>query len=88
MNGKYNKHTDFSDYYLIFYNGSSNSEGEYYLHGATANLQYTHYLVGLHAQHMFYRVVAYKNYGRGTINLEEPGSTRGMPEKEIYRLLD
>jgi len=74
------------DYYLVFYNGSPDPEGLYYFHGATPSLSYTHYLVGTHAQYMFYRVLAYKYYGRSPfdINSLEPG----MPERDVLQLLD
>lgn len=75
------------DYYLVLYNGSSHPEGEYYFHGATPNLSYTHYLVGLHAQNMFYRVRAFKSYGRRTSALDIEEIPLGMPETEVMRLL-
>jgi PKD repeat protein len=74
------------DYYIIFYNGSSDPEnGLYYYLGRSWSLSYYHDGVGLHAQHMFYRVVAYKYYGRGEPDLSalEPG----MREDEVLRLL-
>ncbi|MDD4308871.1 MAG: SBBP repeat-containing protein [Candidatus Cloacimonetes bacterium] len=76
------------DYYLVFYNGSSDSEnGIYYYLWDTPGLQFTHHLVGLHAQHMFYRVVAYKYYGRGVFDLTSLGLQPGMPEEEVYKIL-
>lgn len=73
------------DYYLVFYNGSNDPAGEFYYHGATPGLSYTHYLVGLHAQHMFYRVIAYKNYARsGSL---DPRIHTGIPEAEVWRIL-
>jgi len=73
------------DYYLVFYNGSADPDGEFYFHGATPGLAYTHYLVGLHAQHMFYRVRAYKNYSR--TGVLDARIYPGMPETEVWRIL-
>ncbi|MEN6445086.1 MAG: SBBP repeat-containing protein [Candidatus Cloacimonas sp.] len=75
------------DYYLVFYNGSANPDGEFYFLGATPDLTYTHSLVGLHTTYMFYRVVAYKFYGRGKIDLINLGLTRGMTETEVRNIL-
>jgi PKD repeat protein len=74
------------DYYLIFYNGSSDPEnGLYYYLWDTPGLQFTHHLVGLHAQHMFYHVIAYKYYGRG----EDPilYLRSGTPENDVIMML-
>jgi len=73
------------DYYLVFYNGSSDPGGLYYFHGATPNLTYTHCLVGLHAQNMFYRVRAYKFYDRQ--GLGDLVLLPGMPESEVLQIL-
>ena len=75
------------DYYLVFYNGSANPEGEFYFHGATPDLTYTHSLVGLHSPYMFYRIVAYKFYGREKVSIEDLGLTRGMTETEVRNIL-
>ncbi|MEN6445088.1 MAG: SBBP repeat-containing protein [Candidatus Cloacimonas sp.] len=75
------------DYYLVFYNGSANPDGEFYFHGATPDLTYTHSLVGLHAPYMFYRVVAYKFYGREIVDLRNLGLSRGMTETEVRNIL-
>jgi PKD repeat protein len=71
------------DYYLVFYNGSEDPEGRFYYHGATPNLSYTQYLVGLHAEHMFYRIRAYKYYGRGGVDFTSLGLVPGMTEAEV-----
>ena len=75
------------DYYLVFFNGSANPEGEFYFHGATPDLTYTHSLVGLHSPYMFYRIVAYKFYGRGKVSIEDLGLSRGMTETEVRNIL-
>jgi len=74
------------DYYLVFYNGSPDPNGLYYFHGATPSLNYTHYLVGTHAQYMFYRVLAYKHCGRSPFDLSSLQT--GMPERDVLQLLD
>ncbi|MDP2401310.1 MAG: hypothetical protein Q8M66_04965, partial [Actinomycetota bacterium] len=75
------------DYYLVFYNGSDDPDGVFYYHGATAQLEYTHYLVGLHAPHMFYHVVAYKFYGRNGVDLAAYGLESGMIESDVFGIL-
>jgi PKD repeat protein len=75
------------DYYLVFYDGLPDPDGPYYFLGISPTLQYTHQWVGLHAQHMFYRVLAYKYYGRGEPNLTALGLTPGLPEAEVLKLL-
>jgi len=73
------------DGYLVFYNGSDDPDGEFYFHGFTPGLSYTHYYVGRYAQHMFYRVMAVKHYG--TRAFDPDSLVRGMSEKEVLELL-
>jgi len=75
------------DYYLVFFNGSADINAEFYYHGATPGLQYTHNLVGLHSEHMFYRIIAYKSGGRSGLDLADLGLRQGMSESEVLRLL-
>jgi hypothetical protein len=75
------------DYYLVFFNGSADIYAPFYYHGATPGLQYTHYLVGLHSPHMFYRIIAYKSGSRSGLDLTEMGLREGMSESEVLRLL-
>ncbi|MDY0152034.1 MAG: SBBP repeat-containing protein [Candidatus Cloacimonas sp.] len=75
------------DYYLVFFNGSSDVNAPFYYHGATAGLQYTHYLVGLHSPHMFYRIIAYVSGSRSCLDLTGLGLKRGMSEAEVLELL-
>lgn len=75
------------DYYLVFYNGRPDEDDEYYYHGLTPELFYTHYGVGLHATHMFYRVRAYKYYGTRSLDLESLNLRPGMSESEVLELL-
>gem|GEM_PF-7096065 len=73
------------DYYLVFFNGSADINADFYYHGATTGLQYTHYLVGLHSAHIFYRIIAYKSGGRNAPDLAE--LRQGMSEAEVLRIL-
>ncbi len=75
------------DYYLIFFNGSADPEGVFYYHGASMTLQYTHYLVGMHSAHMFYRVIAFKNYSMGRVDQLLSDLQQGMAIDEVVRLL-
>jgi hypothetical protein len=36
---------------------------------------------------MFYRIVAYKFYGRGKVSIEDLGLSRGMTETEVRNIL-
>lgn len=74
------------DYYLVFYNGLPYPDGPFYYLGRSWNLAYTHDGVGLHAEHMFYRVRAYKYYGAAVRDLGEV-LVPGMPEKEVLQIL-
>lgn len=79
--------TPFSpDYYLVFYNGSTTSDGEYYFHGITTATAYTHQQVANHAQHMFYRVHAYKATSRMALD-KVLALEAGVPESEVFRIL-
>ena len=71
------------DYYLVFYNGSGDIDADFYYLGWTESLSYTHQRVGLHASYMFYRVLAYKYYGRGSEDIASLGLEPGMKEDEV-----
>lgn len=73
------------DYYLIF--NSSSPYGEFAFNGATRGMEYTHFMVGLFRPRMFYKVIAYKYFGRGVPNLDAIGIVPGMPEAEVIGLL-
>jgi len=76
------------DYYIVSYNGSSDPvNGLYYFLALTPDLTHTHLNVGLHAEHMFYRVRAYKYYGRGILELTDQ-LRPGMPEEDALKILD
>jgi PKD repeat protein len=73
------------DGYLVFYNGSANPNGEFYFHGFTPEVSYTHYYVGFYSQYMFYRVRAVKHYGTRKLALDS--LVPGMPEADVLDLL-
>lgn len=75
------------DYYLVFYNGSADVDGQYYYLGRSWALSYLHDGVAVHADNMFYRVVAYKFYGRGRPDFDSLGIETGMPEREVLTKL-
>lgn len=74
------------DCYLVFYNGSEDIGGAYYFHGITTSCAYTHEHVASHAQHMFYRVYAFKASSRNEMYVimnAEPG----IKETEFFSLI-
>lgn len=73
------------DYYFVYQ--STDPYGQYFLLGVTPNLTYTHALVGIGAQRMFYKITAYKYYGRGAFDISSLGLEPGMPEEEVWRRL-
>jgi hypothetical protein len=75
------------DFYLLFFNGSTDSEGLYYFLGLTPGLTFTHQYVLQFSPNMFYRVVAYKNYARGDGDYLSLGLVPGMREDEVMRIL-
>ena len=80
-------HTPFSpDYYLVFYNGSDDIDGEYYFHGITSACTYTHAYVASHAPHMFYRVHAFKASSRSELD-RMLAIKQGIKESEFWSLL-
>jgi PKD repeat protein len=58
------------DFYAVYYNGSSDIEGQYYFHGLSYNTDYTHDHVSMFADHMFYMVKAIKIYAPPTRSRE------------------
>jgi len=77
------------DGYLVYYNDSSDAEnGLYYFLAVTTDLTHTHVRVGESANWMFYRVAAYKYYGRGFFDLAALGLEPGMTEAEVRRRLE
>ncbi|MBN2830206.1 MAG: C10 family peptidase, partial [Candidatus Cloacimonetes bacterium] len=83
------------DYYFVFYNGSSDIEGQYYFHGLSTTTQYIHASVGLATSNMFYRVVAILQYRNNTSLLGSHdyeaylrnNLKQGMTEEEIMEIL-
>ena len=76
------------DYYLVSFNGSSNPDGLFYFLASVNGLTYTHFTVGLHSPYMFYRVRAYKYYGRGNCDITSLGLVPGMREDEVLGILE
>jgi|GEM_PF-1577797 PKD repeat protein len=77
------------DYYFVYFNGSSDPEGQYYFLGRSFGTQYVHYDVALGASDMFYRVKAIKIYQRGG-NLDaylDQHLRVGMSEEEVSKIL-
>jgi len=74
------------DYYLVFI--SNDPYNDFTFLGATEGLQFTQPWVASFQPRMFYRVIAYKFYGRGSIDVADLGLVPGMPEAEVLRLLD
>lgn len=75
------------DYYLLFFNGSGNIDDDYYYLGRSWILSYVHDGVSLHSPNMFYRVRAYKYYGRGVDDFASLGLVPGMTEAEVIEKL-
>jgi hypothetical protein len=76
------------DYYPVFFNGSGDIDDDYYYLGLTESLSYTHQRVGLHSPYMFYRVRAYKYFGRGGDDIASLGLVPGMREEEALEKLN
>jgi hypothetical protein len=68
------------DGYLVFYNASmTNQDDDYYYLWETPATTFTHYRVAQFSPRMAYRVIAYKDNGRG--NLERLAGLNGTPQK-------
>lgn len=77
------------DGYLVYFNGSDDVDnGPYYFLAVTANLTHTHVRVGEFAEHMFYRVKAYKYYGRGRFDISAAKLEQGMTEIQVMDRLN
>ncbi len=75
------------DCYLVFYNGSTDIDGEYYFHGLSNNCSYTHYDVAQHAEHMFYRIHAYKASQRS--DLQKLAELKpGTRERDFFKFIN
>lgn len=72
------------DFYLVFV--SSLPSGTFVYHGFTDDTQYSFPMVGIFQARMFYRVIAYKNYGRSTFPLDSLSA--GMSEDDVLRMLN
>lgn len=59
----------------------------YYFLASVNGLTHTHATVGLHSASMFYKVIAYKYYGRGDVDPGSLGLVPGMSEVEVMKKL-
>lgn len=83
------------DYYFVYFNGSDNPLGLFYFLGRAFGTSYTHFDVGLGAEHMFYRVKAIKLYREGQSDAEKADKEawlstalkQGMSEAEVLKVL-
>jgi len=73
------------DYYLVFFNGSGDLNGDYYYLGRSYGTSFNHRLTGIHASSMFYHVRAFKTNRSDT--LESYHLKTSMTESEVLRLL-
>ncbi len=73
------------DYYLVF--SSDNPYGAYVYHGVTTFLNYIFPLSAVFQSHMFYKVRAYRYYGRG-VTISDIGLEPGMPEEDAIKILN
>ncbi len=74
------------EYYLVF-TCPAGPDGVFVYNGATTGLQYTHGMVGMFSACTFYRVVAYKHYARGGVDITDLGLKQGMTEAEVMERL-
>ena len=73
------------DFYYIF--NSQDPYGSFTFRDATAGLQYTHTMISYFQPRMFYKIIAYKNYGRGGSDISSLGLEPGMTEEEVNMTL-
>lgn len=76
------------DYYIVFYNGSDNPNGQYYYLGRSFSTSIVHDGVAIHAVYMFYHVLAYKNYSSRIDDSVFLNLTRDMTEEEVMLILN
>ncbi|MDD4033882.1 MAG: putative glycoside hydrolase [Candidatus Cloacimonetes bacterium] len=73
------------DCYLVFYNGSNDINGDYYFHGLSSICSYTHHDVLQHADHMLYRVHAFK--ASSDLRIDELWELESrITEKDFFKL--
>lgn len=73
------------DFYYIF--NSQDPYGSFTFRYATTGLQYTHPMISYFQPRMFYKIIAYKNYGRGGSDISSLGLEPGMTEAEVTERL-
>lgn len=75
------------DYYIVFYNGTSDVNGTYYYLGRTYSEDYVHDGVALHASNMYYHVRAFRRERSRTDDAILDSLTSSMTEAEVLELL-
>lgn len=80
------------DYYFVYLNGIQDPYGTFSFLGRAFGTSYTHYDVGLGAEHMFYRVKAIKLYRQWRSDAEREAwlskvLKQGMSEAEVLKVL-
>jgi len=84
------------DYYFVYFNGSSDPDGQYYFLQQSLDTQHIHSTVGMGADHMFYRVKAIKIYVPPTRSRDyaeqverylRESLKEGMTEEEVSEVL-
>lgn len=73
------------DSYLVFF--SADPYGTYAFLGSSTNLSYTDDMAAADQPFLFYKVIAYKDFGEREFNPAILGLMRGMEEVEVLRLL-
>ncbi|MBI9032137.1 carboxypeptidase regulatory-like domain-containing protein [bacterium] len=77
------------DLYIVYYNArNTQNEDDFYYHGSTSELNYSHHNVGVFSQFMFYRVKAYVDVDDVILNQinELVSQKRNISMKEIENL--
>ena len=73
------------DAYLVFL--SADPYGTFTFLGSSTALSYTHYMVAAYQQFMFYKVIAYKDFGEGRFDPDALRIKPGMTESEVSEIL-
>lgn len=78
--------TPFSpDAYLVFL--SADPYGTFTFLGSSTALSYTHYMVAAYQQYMFYKVIAYKDFGEGRFDPDALRIRPGVTEADVLEIL-
>ena len=73
------------DCYFVFL--AADPYGTFTFLGSSTDLSYTQYMVAAYQQYMFYKVIAYKDFGEGRFDPESLGINPGMTEEEVVQQL-